>query len=304
MSSATSNKDGRRASSGSVRSVDSRVASYVDEVRNIRTLLSGEAGEIEEVLRQTALDSTKRKVRSRSKSISPSSSYRRSDYHGSQNFRRSRSRSRSRKRSRSRSQIRRKTRSRSTGRRSRSRSPRMRRDRSPVDSVPKGRVICTETNSMIVKEITDEVGEWMTRGISTSDSKSLQDKFKLSFERSSFSLNPPAVDSWISRRLKSKSTHKTVESAEKKWLTAQFKVMDIASPLIFLYSLIINAVGKENIMALAVRAALQQWSRAFNHISRRRRHNIVTYRKRLLAIWSREWFTPSTLDRGHNKEAG
>ncbi|KAI9565191.1 hypothetical protein GHT06_008968 [Daphnia sinensis] len=28
-------------------------------------------------------------------------------------------------------------------------------------------------------------------------------------------------------------------------------------------------------MALAVRAALQRWSRAFNHISRRRRHNIL-----------------------------
>ncbi len=40
----------------------------------------------------------------------------------------------------------------------------------------------------------------------------------------------------MERKLKEKTTHKTVEASEKVWLSASFKVMDIATLLLHLLS--------------------------------------------------------------------
>ena len=169
--------------------------------------------------------------------------------------------------------------------RTRSRSP-IRRDRSPTverrrrSPSPTGNGRLTRQppgppKRVVVKGTTQDLGSIMAKGPPSTLCKSLRDEYGVEFEDKSFSLNPPRLDDWMARQLpKEKSARKAVEASEKKWLSAQFKVMDIAPPLLHLFSEL-EATAPDCPAQRAVAAALTQWGRAFNYISRRRRQNVL-----------------------------
>lgn len=117
----------------------------------------------------------------------------------------------------------------------------------------------------------------MTNGISTAESKSIQEVFKMEFDSAAFTLNPPAVDAWIANHVKSQPSHKSVENTEISSFSMHFKVMDIGTPLLHLYSQLATRPGvhADDPLMKATGAALQQCSRAFHYVSRRRRENVL-----------------------------
>jgi len=124
----------------------------------------------------------------------------------------------------------------------------------------------------------------MSKGIPTTDSKAIQEYFKLQFESTSFSLNPPMIDDWQVDRIKRSASRKAIEAEEKQWLAMQFKIMDIATPLI---NLLCQTAELEDHVSLplvtAAKGALNQWARAFHHATRRRRQNVSQAGTRAMA---------------------
>ncbi|EFX61305.1 hypothetical protein DAPPUDRAFT_340201, partial [Daphnia pulex] len=107
----------------------------------------------------------------------------------------------------------------------------------------------------------------MTKGISTDTSKAISGEFPLEFVDAEFSLKPPKLDGWISRRalLKTdKSIVRSFNAAEESFTKAQLRIMDIAPPLIDLYARL-NSLPDSESLKRPVQAALQQWGRAFFH---------------------------------------
>ncbi|KZS08381.1 Uncharacterized protein APZ42_027689 [Daphnia magna] len=132
--------------------------------------------------------------------------------------------------------------------------------------------------AVVSKQVIRHLTKWISNGLSTTESKTIQGDYKLEFEKNSFSLNPPVLDDWMAHRVKNGSKLKLVGVAEKLWLSAQLKVMDIATPLISLYANLLQSAEhqKHGPVIQALKAALQQWARAYYHISRRSRHNVLS----------------------------
>lgn len=61
-------------------------------------------------------------------------------------------------------------------------------------------------------------------------------KYPLDFVDESFSLKPPKLDGFMQRRAKDKDRLKAVNASEEPLVTTQLKIMDIAPPLIDLYT--------------------------------------------------------------------
>lgn len=89
-----------------------------------------------------------------------------------------------------------------------------------------------QATAIIPKETSLELSKAKSNGMDAKEAKELRERFKITFEDPAFSLNPPALDEWMSRRVKSLPNHKSVEAQEKLLVSAQFKVMDVASPLL------------------------------------------------------------------------
>ena len=115
-------------------------------------------------------------------------------------------------------------------------------------------------------------------GLSTEESKAISKKYALEFEDQSFSFKPPKLDNFVVRYAKDKDCLKSVCAAEEAHLATQLKIMDIAPPLVDLYCKVCAlGDGEEETQAKeAVQAVLQQWGRAFHHISQKRRRSVVS----------------------------
>lgn len=125
----------------------------------------------------------------------------------------------------------------------------------------------------VSKDISEEISSLMTNGISTDTSKAISGEFPLEFVDAEFSLKPPKLDGWISRRalLKTdKSIVRSINAAEESFTKAQLRIMDIAPPLIDLYARL-NSLPDSESLKRPVQAALQQWGRAFFHVTKERR---------------------------------
>ncbi|EFX66181.1 hypothetical protein DAPPUDRAFT_116643 [Daphnia pulex] len=125
----------------------------------------------------------------------------------------------------------------------------------------------------VSKDISEEISSLMTKGISTDTSKAISGEFPLEFVDAEFSLKPPKLDGWISRRalLKTdKSIVRSINAAEESFTKAQLRIMDIAPPLIDLYARL-NSLPDSESLKRPVQAALQQWGRAFFHVTKERR---------------------------------
>ncbi|KZR97418.1 Uncharacterized protein APZ42_007730, partial [Daphnia magna] len=132
---------------------------------------------------------------------------------------------------------------------------------------------------IVPKEICREIASLLAVGVSTDQSKLVSKEFPLRFEEEDFSLKPPKLDGWMGRRAKEKNVLKTVNSMEETLIKTQLKIMDIGPPLIDLYSRV-SATTDDTPAGVRLRrslqAALQQWGRAFAHISRKRRESVVS----------------------------
>ncbi|EFX73343.1 hypothetical protein DAPPUDRAFT_253166 [Daphnia pulex] len=117
----------------------------------------------------------------------------------------------------------------------------------------------------------------MTSGISTEASKAISKEFPIEFIDTDFAIKPPKLDGWIGRRAQSrpdKGLLKTINATEDSLTKAQLKIMDIEPPLIDLYSRLSSLQGSDAAKR-SVQAALQQWDRAFFHITRKRRSAVI-----------------------------
>lgn len=67
--------------------------------------------------------------------------------------------------------------------------------------------------------------------------------------------------------------------AENVWLKTHFKIMDIAAPLLnFLSNLAsISDLSAEDPILVTTAVALAQWASAYNHVTRRRRQNVLKF---------------------------
>jgi hypothetical protein len=130
----------------------------------------------------------------------------------------------------------------------------------------------------ISKEITDEIRSWQVYGLSSDESKIISKKYAIEFEDKTFSIRPPKLDSFMSRRAEYGNCLKAVNATEEALISTQLKIMDIAPPLLTLYTRII-ALGEgeaEWQVKNAAQAALQQWGRAYHHISQQRRRSVAS----------------------------
>ncbi|XP_032798156.2 uncharacterized protein LOC116934813 [Daphnia magna] len=132
--------------------------------------------------------------------------------------------------------------------------------------------------SIVPKQICQEIASLLVSGVTTVQSKEVSKEFPLKFEEEGFSLMPPKLDSWMSRRAKEKGVFKLVNAREEALVKTQLKIMDIGPPFIDAYAKL-TAVADESAVTLRIRrsiqAALQQWGRAFAHISKKRRDAVV-----------------------------
>ncbi len=83
--------------------------------------------------------------------------------------------------------------------------------------------------------ISEEVTSWMTKGIPTETSKAISKQFLLEFVDAEFSLKPPKLDGWISRRAPLKTDRgvvRSINAAEESFTKTQLRIMDIAPLLI------------------------------------------------------------------------
>ncbi|EFX68481.1 hypothetical protein DAPPUDRAFT_114507 [Daphnia pulex] len=129
----------------------------------------------------------------------------------------------------------------------------------------------------VPKSISDEILLFMTSGISTDSSKAISKEFCLDYVDEDFSLKPPKLDGWISRRVLLKSDKnliKSINAKEETLIKAQLKIMDIGQPLVDLYTRLSSLPDNETIKR-PVQAALQQWGRAYFSITRERRSAVV-----------------------------
>ena len=152
-------------------------------------------------------------------------------------------------------------------------------ERPPAPQQPDGVVSTIPSATIVSKEICEEISLLLVSGVSTDQSKQASKEFSLSFEEQGFSLMPPKLDGWMSRRAKEKGVSKIVSAREEALVRTQLKIMDIGLPLIDLYSRL-TALTNESVetirMRRSVQAALQQWGRAFAHFSKKRRDAVVS----------------------------
>ncbi len=117
----------------------------------------------------------------------------------------------------------------------------------------------------ISKEITDKISSWQVHGLSSDESKIISRKFAIEFEDKTFSIRPPKLDSFMSRRAEYGNCSKAVNATEEVLISTQLKIMDIAPPLLTLYTQIISLGEGEaewQVLKSAAKAILQQWGRA------------------------------------------
>jgi hypothetical protein len=98
----------------------------------------------------------------------------------------------------------------------------------------------TNIPHLVSKEICEEISSLLVNGVSTEQSKQTSKEFPLSFEEQGFSLMPPKLDGFMSRRAGEKGLFKIVSVREEALVKSQLKIMDIGPPLIDLYSRIAN----------------------------------------------------------------
>lgn len=195
------------------------------------------------------------------------------------------SRSRSLSRSRSRDRHRRR-RDRSGDRRRRYRSSsRDRRGRSRRDSRSRSRSRRTNYSSrsrqstppppevphVFPKAASIHLASWMSVGQQATRTRELRESFKPVFEDETFNLACPKMDDVVERQIVRSRHGKFIGQRELIWKSTQLKVLDVARPLISLWSRIDPSTEEGRMLENAI----ELWAEAHFFISKNRRANVM-----------------------------
>lgn len=121
----------------------------------------------------------------------------------------------------------------------------------------------------IPRSMTRKLREWMGSGMPSTEAKALREVFSPSFE-GSFSLQCPKLEHSMKRRLV-KTSRKKSDLVEKALLSTQYKVLDVARPLLELW----RRLPENDPSAYFAESALRLWGVAFAEVSKHRRWNVL-----------------------------
>lgn len=107
-------------------------------------------------------------------------------------------------------------------------------------------------------------------GMPKQEAKALRELFPEPLFEGSFSLQCPAIENVFSRRLR-KARGKKQDYWEKSWLSAQYKALDLARPLLELW----RRMDKNDPNYRFIDSAIRLWGVAFNDMTKQRRFNII-----------------------------
>ena len=107
-------------------------------------------------------------------------------------------------------------------------------------------------------------------GLSAAEARALRDVFTPAFE-GSFRLECPQLESMKRSLKRLKASGSVGELVEKTWLSTHYKVLDIARPLVQLWS----QVPPGDAANPYIESALRLWGVAFSEITKNRRKNIL-----------------------------
>jgi hypothetical protein len=137
-------------------------------------------------------------------------------------------------------------------------------------------------NFLLDKTRSKELRSWMTSLQKPAESKQLRENFVPSFGKSFFDLQVPKLDPSMARRLKEVKGGEASKAKvkEKALVASQFKILDIAKPLLYLWGSATSeatpdAAGNVPLLVSASESALQLWGQAFHSITIRRRENVL-----------------------------
>ncbi|EFX66255.1 hypothetical protein DAPPUDRAFT_116579 [Daphnia pulex] len=120
--------------------------------------------------------------------------------------------------------------------------------------------------------------DWMTTSLSAPEARNLRNSFIPSFPKSGFDLVCPQVDSSFSRRFKDIKTPEmsNAEAMKRSLKAEQYKILDIARPLLFLREKIAESADlKDSPLAEAADTALRLWGHTFHNVTTSRRENLL-----------------------------
>ncbi|XP_045023289.1 uncharacterized protein LOC116935744 isoform X2 [Daphnia magna] len=120
-----------------------------------------------------------------------------------------------------------------------------------------------------------ELRSWMTSAQKPTEAKQLRENFHPSFEKRSFEFKVPVLDPSMARRLKEVRGGEAskAEAKEKALVASQFKILDIAKPMLYLWGS--ASASNDPVLISAAESALQLWGHAFHSITMQRRENVL-----------------------------
>ena len=133
----------------------------------------------------------------------------------------------------------------------------------------------------VYTERSKELRSWMTSAQKPADAKQLRENFVPSFGKSSFDLQIPKLDPSMARRLKEMRGGEAskAEAKEKALAASQYKILDIAKSLLYLWGTMTEATSNSTttdpLFVKATESALQLWGHAFHSIAVQRRENVL-----------------------------
>ncbi|KZS19608.1 Uncharacterized protein APZ42_013881 [Daphnia magna] len=162
-------------------------------------------------------------------------------------------------------------------RRSQERDQNRNRSRTPHARSPSSTPL---TNFSVCRKSMREFRSWMTSSLKPTEAKQLRESFSPNFINSSFELKCPQFDSSMSRRFKDLNIKgpelSKAEANEKSLRAEQYKVLDVARPLLLLREKMSEKEEfRGSLMANAVDTALRLWGHTFHGITASRRENLL-----------------------------
>ena len=140
--------------------------------------------------------------------------------------------------------------------------------------VIEGSVAAAPKSFQLDKARSKELRSWITTTQKPTETKHLRENFHPSFEKSTFDLKVPTLDPSMARRLKEVRGGEAskAETKEKALVASQFKILDIAKPLLYLWGS--ASAASDPLLISAAESALQLWGHAFHSITTQRRKNV------------------------------
>jgi hypothetical protein len=127
----------------------------------------------------------------------------------------------------------------------------------------------SSSSQTVSRRVTSNLAKIMASGLPSDQVMALREAFNPDFESTSFALAVPSLDDKFAKSLK-QTGNKAVEKQEKLLMSHQFKLLDLARPLLNALSITNEESTKE-----ALESTLSLWAVAFNDLSKSRRKTVL-----------------------------